>query len=356
MADSFGEKNRDSAPRVPAEISEPDAFGSVERKTRRDPRRSPADGNRMDVQCLLQAGALNGECPRWRAEENRLYWVDMRAPALHRLDPASGRDEAWPMPAWIGCYAFADDGAVIAALRGGLYRFDPDNGALRRLADPPYDAQRFCFNDGGCDPKGRFVVGPLFAPKSGGDAPTAGEPGRQPERAPVWRYERGRGRAQTQPLQISNGLAWSPDGRTLYHADTARKTIWAAAYDPDSGEMDAPRVFARVEEGGDGGGPDGAVVDAEGFYICAVFGEACLLRFDPDGRLERRIAVPARYPTMPALGGPGLETMFVTSAAFPIPVAERPRHPADGALYALEAPAPGLPSPVFRPFAAEASS
>jgi sugar lactone lactonase YvrE len=84
----------------------------------------------MDVQPVLRADALNGECPRWRADERRLYWIDMRAPALHRLDPDSGHDEVWQMPDWIGCYAFMCDGALLAALRGGLYRFDPDIGSL----------------------------------------------------------------------------------------------------------------------------------------------------------------------------------------------------------------------------------
>jgi sugar lactone lactonase YvrE len=294
----------------------------------------------LDVQCVLRAGALNGECPRWNTAEHRLYWVDMRAPALHRLDPSTGQDEHWDMPDWIGCYVFNDDGPLLVALRGGLYRFDEDCGGLWRIADPPYDQQRFCFNDGGCDPQGRLYVGPLYAPKNKCDPPAC---------APLWRYE-GRGwRTMTQPVQISNGLAWSPDGLTVYHADTARKTIWKRPYHLATGEMGPAEVFAVVDMGGDGGGPDGAAVDRDGFYICAVFGAGCLLRFDPDGRLERQIALPARYPTMPAFGGESLDMLFVTSASFPIPDSERAAHPNDGAIFALEAPAQGLPSYPFKP-------
>jgi sugar lactone lactonase YvrE len=296
----------------------------------------------MDVQCVLRAGALNGECPRWRPEERRLYWVDMRAPALNWLDPETGEYQVWPMPDWIGCYAFTEDGGVVAALRGGFYRFDPRCGALRRLADPPYDPQRFCFNDGGCDPAGRFVVGPLYAPKA---AQTRGET----HAAPVWRYDRGGWRPVTPPVQIANGLAWSPDGRLLYYADTAQKTIWAVEYDPATAETGKRRVFATVDGGGDIGGPDGAVVDRDGFYICALFGEGCLLRFDPDGRLERRLPVPPRYPTMPAFGGDDLDLLFVTSASFPIPETERAAQPDDGALFALEAPVPGPAPNSFNP-------
>jgi sugar lactone lactonase YvrE len=272
----------------------------------------------------------------------------MRAPALHRLDPRTGHDEVWAMPAWAGCVALAAEGGVVVALRGGLYRFAPETGALTRLADPPYDPQVFCFNDGGCDPAGRFYVGPLYAPKAGhGDAGKA---------APVWRFEKGGWIAATPPVRISNGLAWSPDGRTLYHADTHRKTIWACEYDPVSGEVGRSRVFAQVEGGGDGGGPDGAAVDRDGFYLCALFGEGCLLRFAPDGRLERRIPVPARYPTMPAFGGEALDQIFVTSASFPVPAADRESHPDDGALFRLEAPVPGLPATPFQPHADRVTS
>ena len=300
-----------------------------------------------DVQRLLAAQALNGECPRWNVQERRLYWADMRAPSLHRLDPATGENQAWSMPDWIGCYAFHADGGLVAALRGGFYHFDCSTGALRRLADPPYDAQRFCFNDGGCDPAGRFLVGPLFAPRRADTR--SGE-------APVWRYDGRRWTPVTQPVAVSNGLAWSPDGRTLYHADTRRKTIWARDYAPETAEVGPARVFAEVEGGGAIGGPDGAAVDRDGFYLCALFGEGCLLRFDPTGRLERRIPVPPRYPTMPAFGGDGLDRIFVTSASFPIPAHERASHPADGALFVLEAPVPGLPPTSFQPLPERSSA
>lgn len=125
----------------------------------------------------------------------------------------------------------------------------------------------------------------------------------------------------------------------MYHSDTARKTVWRYDYDTTTGSAENGRVFARVE---DGSGPDGAAVDSEGFYVCAAFGGGCVLRFDPDGRLERRIEMPARYVTMPAFGGPDLSTLFVTSATFPVPEPERASRPNEGALFELEAPARGL--------------
>lgn len=297
-----------------------------------------------DVRCVLEAGALNGERPGWSVSERKLYWVDMRAPALHAFDPVTGEDDCWEMPSWIGCYAQCESGGLVVTLRTGLYAFDTRSGALRGLAHAPYDSRRFCFNDGRCDRQGRFLAGPMFSPLGASTVAASG-----PEESPVWRYD---GRecwtAVTSPVRISNGLAWSPDGRTLYHADTAKKAVWALDYDPATGEAENPRLFARVLEGAPDAGPDGACVDRDGFYICAVFGAGCLLRFDPNGRLERRIELPARFPTMPALGGEALDTLYVTSASFPIPPAERSAHPDAGGLFAVEAPVPGLPPSLFR--------
>jgi sugar lactone lactonase YvrE len=292
------------------------------------------------VRWVEDARALNGECPQWDELRQRLYWVDMRRPALHAYEPAGGRSLFWEMPAWIGCYGLRRDGRIVVALRTGLQLFDPKDGSLAWLAPAPYDARRFCFNDGRCDRKGRLIAGPMHHPLLGGEDAAAEATG------PLWRYDGAGGLVALglPPVRISNGLAFSPDGRTLYHSDTPAKTIWACDYDEDSGEVANQRVFARVEEGGPDGGPDGATVDCEGCYICAVFGGACLLRFDPAGVLERRIPLPVRYPTMPALGGAGGDTLFVTSASFPLRRSGESPDPMAGGLFALRAPAAALPT------------
>jgi sugar lactone lactonase YvrE len=260
----------------------------------------------------------------------------MRGPSLHVFDPQTNAHEWWDMPTWLGCFGLFGDGRLAVALRTGLHLFDPTDGSLQLLAPAPYDSRRFCFNDGRCDRQGRLIVGPMYNALGPRDV--------APETAPLWRYD-GAGAMVPLPLppvKISNGLAFSPDGRTLYHSDTPTKTIWACDYDPASGAVENQRVFALVEDGGDAGGPDGATVDAEGFYICAVFNAGCLLRFDPNGRLERRIELPVRCPTMPAHGGADRSTLYVTSAAYPF--GEAADHPHAGALLALEAPARGLPT------------
>ena len=307
-------------------------------------RRVSADSGALLVDA---AEAVNGEGPQWDEQRKRLYWVDMRAPSLRAFEPSSGQALSWEMPAWIGCFALLPDGRLVVALRTGLALFDPHDGSLRSLAGAPYDQRRFCFNDGGCDRSGHFIVGPMYHPLAPGDG--AGD---APQAAPLWRVrdcaDAGGGAALAlaplalPPARLSNGLAFSPDGRTLYHADTPRKTIWACDYDAVDGAVERHRVFAHVDEGGDSGGPDGAAVDRDGFYVCAVFGAGCLLRFDPDGKLERRLEVPVRYPTMPAFGGDDLATLYVTSASFPHRTGKIDRNPAAGGLFALPAPVPGL--------------
>ena len=299
---------------------------------------------RSSASVALPLHAANGEGPKWDERRGILYFVDMRSPALHAFAPATGRHDWWAMPYWIGSFGILADGRLAVALRNGRHLFDPGAGSLGLLAPAPYDARRFCFNDGRCDRQGRLIVGLMFDPLGPGDA----RPG-DAATAPSWRFD-GIDRMEAMPLRqarIANGLAFSPDGRTLYHGDTAQKTVWACDYDPESGAVGNERVFARIDEGGPDGGPDGATVDRDGFYPCAVFGAGCLLRFDPDGRLERRIELPVRYPTMPALGGPDRATLYITSAAYPVtdPAAD----PHAGALLQLEAPCPGLPPAYMRP-------
>ncbi len=297
----------------------------------------------MTVDLVLGAKALNGERPGWHAGRQKLFWVDIREPALHAFDPVTGTDQAWEMPAWIGCYALTDSGALVA-LRTGLHGFDIDTGALTFAAAAPFDPRRFIFNDGRCDRVGRFYAGPMYLPLRPGDQDLGSQ------KAPLWRYEPpGRWRAVSPDVKTSNGLAWSPDGRTMYHSDTDQKVIWACDYDEATGAIENRRIFATVEVENQQGGPDGATVDRDGFYWCAVFANSCLLRFDPDGTLERRVEMPVRYPTMPSFGGPDLGTLYVTSATWPMPESERQKHPQEGGLFALDPPAKGFASAIFDP-------
>lgn len=281
--------------------------------------------------------SITGESPVWCERTARLYWVDVQQPALHRLDPATGLDESWTMPAWIGCLALGTGpaaGSVLVALRTGAYRFDLSTGALSLIAQAPYDCRRFFLNDGKCDRAGRFWVGPMRHAL----LPLVGERGAL--QAPLWRLQGDRLVPQGKPAALSNGLAWSPDGRTMYHSHTETGEINAWDYDPATGEMTRERLFTKVEGPP---GPDGAEVDCDGFYWSAINGQGRILRFAPDGKIEREVPTPFKFPTMVAFGGPELRTLFVTSGRWAIADKDAAEHPLDGSIIAVEAPVPGLP-------------
>ncbi len=290
-----------------------------------------------EIRCVLKAEAITGECTIWSETEARLYWVDIQEPALHRFDPATGQDEHWELPTWVGCFALGEGGRVLVALRNELAWLNLDLGVLTHAAEMPYDPRRFFANDGRADPQGRFWFGPMYEPY--------GDIQRGPKEAPLWRFDPATGEtaAMTDPVGTSNGLAWSPDGETMYHSDTNQKLIWTYRFHGDEGRLSDKRVFAKVETVGFGG-PDGGCVDAEGYYWAAIFNGGRLIRFDPKGRIEREVMMPVQYPTMCAIGGPDGRTAFVASANKPLSPEQRKAHPLAGAIFSFEAPAPGLPA------------
>jgi sugar lactone lactonase YvrE len=289
------------------------------------------DSDAPSFRCVLDCRASLGECPVWSRAEQVLYWVDINAPALHRYDPATGVDTALPMPEAIGSFALRRGGGFVVALRGGIRLLRADGTLERELARAPYDQAHHRFNDGRCDPAGRFYVGTMNERR---DAASAA----------LYRLgEDGQLALVLSAITISNGLAWSPDGRTMYHADTPQRTIRAYDYDPATGEASAPRVFAQFA--GADERPDGAAVDCEGCYWVALYRGGRVLRLSPAGEVIGTYRVPAACPTMPAFGGEDLSTLYLTSARQERPDDELARFPQSGGIFALRAPVPGLPEP-----------
>lgn len=293
---------------------------------------------KTDVECVLAAHSINGESPVWSAAENCLYWVDVQEPSLHRFDPATGKDQSWLMPSWIGCAALGTAGRVLVALRGSLGWLDTRTGELTMLIHVPFDSRRFFSNDGKTDPQGRFWFGPMGQPLDERFAENLAQTN------PLYRFDHVNHRLVPtgQPVAVSNGLAWSADGKTMYHSATKEKTIYTYEFDGRDGSLGERRHFATVEAP-DSGGPDGGATDTEGCYWSAIFGAGKLLRFDSDGKVEREVAFPVPNPTMPAFGGPGLRTVYVTSARKSTSTVQKVLHPHDGGVFAFEAPAPGVP-------------
>ena len=290
-----------------------------------------------EVRVAVTSAALLGESPFWHPREQVLYYCDIPDRKLQRFDPASGALLHWDFDTELASCAPCLDGQLLLAMRDGLWRFDPQGGARQRLAEPPYDPATERFNDGKCDPQGRFWVGTIYEPRDAAKATLQ-----------CWNGAKLVKRADN--ATVGNGLAWSPNGRTLYWSDTKAHTIYAFDFEPAGGELSGRRVFARfpVKQDGQsldsyGGRPDGAAGDAEGCYWVAMFEGQRLLRLSPAGELLREVRLPVRCATMPCFGGADLKTIYITTSREKRPAAELLAQPMAGCVLALDVDVPGLP-------------
>lgn len=274
-----------------------------------------------------------GESPLWDDRTQALYWVDIRRPALRRLTAASGHVRTWDLPALVGSIALVDDGRLLLALGDEVTLFDPDDGRFETLARLPQRIDGHRFNDGRCDRQGRFFVGTMH----------------NLTRAPEGVLYRLQGRGDLVPVLqgvcIPNSLSWSPDGATMYFADSLCHAIDAYAFDTHAGALGPRRTFATTEPPGF---PDGATVDAEGFVWSAQFRASRVVRYAPDGRIDRTIAMPVDKPTALAFGGADLDLLYITTASQHMTPAELAAQPLAGALLVMDPGVCGLPEPRFR--------
>ena len=242
------------------------------------------------IDVVLQAGALIGESPTWCAAEAALYWIDVKRPALYRFHPDSGGQREWLLPSDIGAFALrADRSGAAVALRTGLFDLDFADGRLTPLAPPPFDPAFHRFNEGACDATGRFWVGVMFDPL---------EPGAcVPVAASLHSFTVAGGlRAEPDAAELHNGMAWSADDGRFLLSHSQAGTIWSFRFEPDPGRFTHREVFATVPKAD--GLPDGAAIDAEGGYWCALHGAGRLRRFNGDGSVDRDIPLPVSQPTM----------------------------------------------------------
>jgi sugar lactone lactonase YvrE len=289
---------------------------------------------------VLTIKAELGEHPVWSVEDQRLYWLDIDGGTINRFDPVSGENTAWSLPTRPGCFAFREGGGAVIAAGDGIYDFDFATGTARRIMASGHDPAQLRFNDGKTDRQGRLWSGTVRADHN------LFETGQNA----YWRYD---GRTLDRMLTdvgVSNGTAFSPDGRTMYRGQTEARTVFAYDYDPQSGTPSNPRVFATIPDGL--GMPDGAAVDTEGGYWCAIAqpvvgAKPGVVRFTPDGRMDLFFDMPIPITTMVAFGGPQMSTLYITTgrmeAMMPYETPE-----VAGSLYAVETPFRGIPEPYFR--------
>jgi sugar lactone lactonase YvrE len=281
--------------------------------------------------------SLLGESPFWHPAEAALYWCDIPGKRLNRFDPASDAHHEWAFDCEPGSMAPLVGGGLLLAMRDGLWRFDPANGVRTLLADAPYDTARERFNDGKADAQGRFWVGTIYEP-------------REPALAALYRWAEGRLERVAGEVTVSNGLAWSLDGRRMYWSDTKTHRIDMLDFDPADGSLSNRRLFmqfpVKVPDQpleAYGGRPDGAAMDSQGCYWSAMFEGQRLLRLSPAGEVLREVRLPVRCATMACFGDEDLRTLYITTAREKRPPDELAAQPWAGCVLRMRVDVVGLP-------------
>jgi L-arabinonolactonase len=282
----------------------------------------------------LDADDFLGETPVWSVAEQALYWVNCEEPPLlRRWHPASGATRSWPMPERIGGFVLRAKGGPVVTIASGVFDLDVDSGALTLRAKSPVDpAVRL--HESGCDRSGRLWVGGFDGRLDFDNRDWRG--------AALCRLEGNHLVPVVSDMGLTNALAFSPDGQTIYFCDSTERVVRQADLDQASGALSNIRVFIELAEGDF---IDGAAVDAEGGYWGAMVLSGELRRYRPDGTVDRSIKLPFSNPTKPVFGGADLRTLYITSAKLDFPGIQP--FGDNGTLYEVRPGIAGLPEPMF---------
>ncbi len=285
----------------------------------------------MNIDVVVNVRPLHGECPIWNEPEGKLYFTDVFGQKIHSLDLSTSALRSWELPARVNGFGFCERGGLIAANWDGIAFLDLETASFDPIWTlPPEKQGRFFVNDARCDRQGRFWAGTVV---TAFDAPGAALHRVDAQRQVT---------SQVDGLVASNGLAFSPDSRMMFYADTRFDLIWAFDYDADDGVATNRRTLASIRR------PDGAAVDVDGCYWIASEIDGQILRFAPDGRLDRVIYMPVKHTTMCSFGGPGYDTLFVTSSTRHLTPDELHQQPSAGAVFAITGlGTTGLPEPRY---------
>lgn len=285
-----------------------------------------------EVVCVAPTGCLLGEGPLWSPTEGFLWWVDIKRAKLHRHNPKTGNTRRYDLPLHASSLALADGGLIMVGDRE-VGRYDTateDYECLSKLNEP----EGFRTNDGGMAPDGSFWFGTM-------DDSEALPEGQYYRLLPTFEVER----IGLPEVLVTNTFQFAPDGKTFYTSDSSEQMILAYAYDPETGALSNRRVFASTLEAGCY--PDGSAIDADGYLWNAQWAGSRVVRYAPDGSIDRVVKMPVSRPTSCAFGGPDLKTLYITSARIGLTDAALDRQPMAGSLFALDVETPGLPVPEF---------
>lgn len=291
-----------------------------------------------EIECVLESGDTLGEGPIWNPKENALYWVDSKDPCIMRYDPKEPDTVLiWDVPDLIGSIVFREQGGIVAGLKSGFHFIDIDldlgETHFELIANPEPDLADNRLNDGKCDRMGRYWCGSLD--DSGGKG---GSLYRLDPDLSLHKMDTG--------ITVSNGIAWSPDNKTMYYSDSRSRVCYNYDFDLATGAISNKRVFTSTAD--IPGSIDGATIDADGYYWCAHIYDWQIAKYDPAGNIVDTIRLPVRYPTMCTFGGPNLDILYVTSGAIFVQDDEKDAQPLAGGLFAIHGTgAKGIPEPFF---------
>lgn len=273
----------------------------------------------MTVELALNAGISVGECPVWVPEEDALYFTDIAGTTMNRFHPGTGAHKQWEMPEKLCCFALREQGGFVAAMTSGFAFLDLESSTVDYINEIEKDNPNIRLNDGRCDRQGRFWAGTMDETRTQFDGVL---------------YRLGTDQSCTEmagDVMVSNGLAFSPDSKTMYWSDSRNSKIFAFDFDAKSGDLSNRRIFYETTQVQ--GRPDGATVDAEGYYWSACFMGGRVLRIASDGTLDREILMPVKNITMVCFGGKDLDTLYITTGNEGLSEAELKESPLAGSLF-----------------------
>lgn len=287
----------------------------------------------LQAEMVLDAKATLGEGAFWHEGEQRLYWVDIEGRKLHLFDPATGQDREIAVGERIGTVVPTQDGNALVALQNGIHLLRLDTEELTLIANP-LESGDIRFNDGKCDPAGRFWVGSMHLEQ-------------QENAAALYRMDHdGSVKKILSDKTISNGIVWTSDKKIMYYIDTPTRQVTAYDYDHATGDISNHRVAVEVPEGA--GNPDGMAIDAEDKVWVAHYGGHAVIRYNPEtGERMQKIEVPAPNVTSCAFGGDNLDTLYITTAREGMDEEGLKKYPQSGGLFRVK---PGVRGAVFTLF------
>jgi sugar lactone lactonase YvrE len=285
---------------------------------------------------ILRVGNVLGEGISWRARDQTLWWTDIQSSRLYRYTPASGDLRSFSTPERVGSFGFvAGSEQLITAFATGIALYDPHSGSLSWRAQPEEVAVGVRFNDGRVDRQGRFWAGTMV------------EDGKPPARGCLYSLAcTGAARSHIHGVMVSNGLCFSPDGTRLYFADSPTRLICAYELLEPEGTLVGQRPFAQIPEGAS---PDGATVDVDGCVWSAHWGLGCVVRYTPEGRIDRVIELPTRQPSCVCFAGSDLDILCVTTARESLDETVLVAEPHAGDVFLYRVGTQGLAEPEYRP-------